>query len=109
MCLLFGKASEKSLDILENVLMLAVPSILHCGCKDQVLRQFQVWKYLLKPWSCFVESMASMVPLDHVGYVSWFSRLKHFSAVAGKTGLTAVQLRAHGLNSKFSYELLSSC
>lgn len=80
MCLLFGKASEKSLDILEYVLMLVAPSLLHCGCKDLVQGQFLVWKFLLKPWSCFVEeSMVSMVPLEHVGYVSWFRRLGHFS------------------------------
>lgn len=75
----------------------------HHGCKNQVLGQFQIWKHLLKSWSCFVESMVSMVPLDHVGCVSWFRILERFSAVARKTGLTADQLRAHGLNSKCPY------
>lgn len=102
MCLLLGKASEKSLEILENVMVLLAPSLIDCSCEDPVQRQFLGWAPLLKPYSCFAETVVRMVPWEEgmqgvpCGAEGWVALLCSDREKRSRSR----SLRAHRLNSE---------
>lgn len=98
----------KSLEILENVMVLQVllaSSLLDCSCEDPAQRQLLGWHPLMKPCSCFAETVVRMVPWEegmqgvHFGAEGWVAPL----CSDRERRSTSRALRAHRLNSEGSY------